>query len=70
CHLSKNNNHPELAHKTVEEKLKERGIILGRDVQLDVLERCAVSGPYEIESSSRKFARIMEGACFQLTFDM
>ncbi|KAA6344921.1 putative metallo-hydrolase YycJ [termite gut metagenome] len=70
CHLSKNNNRPELAHKTVEDKLKEKGIILGRDVQLDVLERCAVSGPYEIDSDRREFAGIMEGTCFQFTLDM
>ncbi|KAA6304235.1 putative metallo-hydrolase YycJ, partial [termite gut metagenome] len=71
CHLSKNNNRPELAHKAVEEKLKEKGIILGRDVQLTVLERSIVSDPYEIESSRREFARIMaEGVCLQLALDM
>lgn len=28
CHLSKDNNHPELAYKTVEWKLREKGIIV------------------------------------------
>ena len=36
CHLSKDNNHPELAYKTVEWKLREKGIIVGKDVQLCV----------------------------------
>ena len=27
CHLSKDNNHPELAYKTVEWKLKNKGVI-------------------------------------------
>jgi phosphoribosyl 1,2-cyclic phosphodiesterase len=69
CHLSENNNRPELAHKTVEDKLKEKGIIVGRDVQLNVLERCTISGPYEIESCNQEFAGIMETTCLQLTFD-
>ena len=34
CHLSKDNNHPELAYKTVEWKLKNKGVIVGKNVQL------------------------------------
>ena len=34
CHLSKDNNHPELAYKTVELALREQGIVVGRDLQL------------------------------------
>ena len=32
CHLSKDNNHPELAYKTVELSLRNKGIIVGKDV--------------------------------------
>ncbi|MCI1648683.1 MAG: MBL fold metallo-hydrolase [Bacteroides sp.] len=39
CHLSKDNNHPELAYKTVEWKLKNKGIQIGKDVQLFTLKR-------------------------------
>ena len=39
CHLSKDNNHPELAYKTVEWKLKNKGVIVGKDVQLLALKR-------------------------------
>ncbi len=49
CHLSKDNNHPELAYKTVELKLRERGIIVGKDVQLCALKRTTPSELYEFE---------------------
>ncbi len=39
CHLSKDNNHPELAYKTVELALRDKGILAGRDVQLYTLKR-------------------------------
>lgn len=49
CHLSKDNNHPELAYKTVEWKLKSKGIIVGKDVQLLALKRSTPSELYEFE---------------------
>ncbi len=39
CHLSRDNNRPELAYNTVETKLKENGIIVGHDLQLVALRR-------------------------------
>ena len=39
CHLSRDNNRPELAYNTVESKLKENGIIVGDDLQLVALRR-------------------------------
>lgn len=39
CHLSKDNNHPELACKTVEYILRDKGICVGKDVQLAALKR-------------------------------
>lgn len=49
CHLSKDNNHPELAYKTVEWKLKNKGIAVGKDVQLLALKRNTPSELYEFE---------------------
>ena len=48
CHLSEENNHPELARKTVETILKSYGVIPGKDVELDVLKRTLPSGPWEL----------------------
>lgn len=39
CHLSEENNHPELARKTHETILREYGLIAGVDFRLDVLRR-------------------------------
>ncbi len=47
CHLSKDNNHPELAYKTVEWKLRSKGVIPGKDVQLLALKRNTPSELYE-----------------------
>lgn len=49
CHLSKDNNHPELAYKTVEWKLKSKGVIVGKDVQLLALKRSTPSELYVFE---------------------
>ena len=49
CHLSKDNNHPELACKTVEWKLKNKGIVVGKDVQLFALKRNTPSELYLLE---------------------
>ena len=49
CHLSEENNHPELARKTVESVLRSYGIIAGADLQLEVLKRNSPTGPFELE---------------------
>ena len=49
CHLSKDNNHPELAYKTVEWKLKNKGVVVGKDVQLLALKRNTPSELYVFE---------------------
>jgi Metal-dependent hydrolases of the beta-lactamase superfamily I len=49
CHLSKDNNHPELAYKTVEWKLRTNGVLVGKDVQLATLKRSSPSELYEFE---------------------
>jgi len=52
CHLSAENNHPELARKTVEFKLRQYGIIAGKDFQLDVLRREVPTGPWQLNSDA------------------
>lgn len=47
CHLSKDNNHPELAYKTVEIALQQRNIAAGKDVQVIPLKRTLPSDIYE-----------------------
>lgn len=47
CHLSEENNHPELARKTVEMVLRRYGIIPGKDFQLEVLKRKVPSEVFE-----------------------
>lgn len=49
CHLSKDNNHPELAYKTVEMIFRSRGILVGKDVQLAALKRNTCSEYHEFE---------------------
>lgn len=49
CHLSEENNHPELARKTVEQILRSYGIIAGKDFLLDVLKRKTPSEIYELK---------------------
>jgi len=46
CHLSEENNHPELARKTIETVLRSYGIIAGVDFNLEVLRRKIPTGPY------------------------
>jgi len=48
CHLSEENNHPELARKTVESVLRSYGIVAGKDFELEVLKRTIPTGPYEL----------------------
>ena len=48
CHLSEENNHPELARKTVESVLRSYGIIAGKDFQLEVLKRTVPTGIFDL----------------------
>ena len=49
CHLSEENNHPELARKTVETVLRSFGIVAGKDFALEVLKRTQPTGIFELE---------------------
>ncbi len=49
CHLSRDNNHPELAYKTIDIRLFEEGIRVGKDVALHVLKRTTPSELFEFE---------------------
>ncbi|MBB4037611.1 phosphoribosyl 1,2-cyclic phosphodiesterase [Dysgonomonas hofstadii] len=44
CHLSQDNNRPELAYQTVEEALKTKGCQVGKHIRLEALSRYKVSG--------------------------
>ena len=48
CHLSEENNHPELARKSVEQALLDAGIKVGDEVKLDVLRRKQPTGVFEL----------------------
>lgn len=48
CHLSEENNHPELARKTVETILRSYGIVVGKDIDLGVLKRTKPTGIFEL----------------------
>jgi len=48
CHLSRENNHPELASKTVEMAFGKQGINVGADVKIRVLKRNTPSELYEL----------------------
>ncbi len=44
CHLSQDNNHPEIARGTVEQALLSEGVKVGSNVNLETLSRYKVSG--------------------------
>ena len=48
CHLSEENNHPELARKTVETILRQYGIIAGKNFQLEILKRNVPMGIFDL----------------------
>ena len=48
CHLSEENNHPELARKTVESVLRQYGIVAGKDFELEILKRKTPTGIYTL----------------------
>lgn len=49
CHLSKDNNHPELAVKTMDIRLFQEGIRIGKDLELTALKRTTPSRKFEFE---------------------
>ena len=49
CHLSRENNHPELAYKTVDIRLMQEGIRIGKDFNLTILKRMSPSELYVFE---------------------
>lgn len=49
CHLSRDNNHPELAYKTVDIRLFQEGVRVGKDVNLVALKRTTPSDVFEFE---------------------
>lgn len=51
CHLSEENNHPELARKTFDSVLRAHGILIGKDVRVDVLKRRIPSDIHKLQLS-------------------
>jgi len=51
CHLSRDNNHPELAYKTVELAMRQYGIRIGKDVNLVALKRTTPSEMFILDNS-------------------
>jgi phosphoribosyl 1,2-cyclic phosphodiesterase len=49
CHLSEENNPPELARKTIETVLRSYGIVAGKDFGLEVLKRTKPTGIFELK---------------------
>ncbi len=52
CHLSKENNDPEVAYTTISDYLREAGIEAGKDVNLNVLERLNPSPLYDLTNNT------------------
>lgn len=50
CHLSKDNNHPDLCWKSIEYRLFNEGIRVGKDMELTVLKRTSPSDLYTLRS--------------------
>ena len=48
CHLSEENNHPELARITVVQTLRNHGIAVGEDFDLEVLKRKSPTGVFSL----------------------
>ena len=48
CHLSEENNHPELVRKTMEMEFSESGLNIGTDLSVDVLKRRQPTGVFEL----------------------
>ena len=49
CHLSRENNHPELAYKTIDIRLMQEGIRISKDLNLIVLKRMTPSDLFVFE---------------------
>lgn len=54
CHLSRENNHPQLLEKNLELGLRENNLELGRDIQVTVLKRTTPSNLFEISHSTKQ----------------
>ena len=50
CHLSADNNRPDLCHDTIQSLLQASDIPVGTDLQLTVLQRDKTTGPFEINA--------------------
>lgn len=51
CHLSKDNNHPDLAYKTIETSFHNIGIKIGEDLQVIPLRRTTPTGIFRLNET-------------------
>ena len=58
CHLSKDNNHPDLAYKTVEMRLGELGIRVGEDIQVIPLRRSLPTGIFHLGTAGNSVSSV------------
>lgn len=61
CHVSEENNHPELVRKTIDTHLRSFGIISGKDFQLEVLKRRIPSPIYILDKNEKKSSESLAG---------
>ena len=48
CHISSNNNSPEIACETVTSVLNQHGIVVGENFLMEPLKRCEPTGIYDL----------------------
>lgn len=61
CHLSHENNSPQLALKTVADTLERHGIVPGRDIQIDALLRNTPSRIFNLDGEKKRFQPYASG---------
>jgi len=49
CHLSRENNHPELVYKTIDLRLSQKGLDIDKDLEVVILKRTTPSELFELE---------------------
>ncbi len=65
CHLSRDNNHPDLCWKSIENRLFKEGIRVGRDVMLTTLKRSSPSELYTLLEDSEPVVQLLEDSCLE-----
>ena len=59
CHISKENNDPQIAYETVKQHLAEAGKEVGKDLNLTVLDRVEASPIYDLVNNTQLTLRLL-----------